>query len=112
MEAVRLITDWVKTASALPGFEKGLIVGIVGFAGFAFVIFFVRWWWGEVTAPYRPQRVTHTTSQTPSDVSRRSCLALLVGLAVVVFLLNCATSGAVLRVLFGSLSAFVPDVGS
>jgi hypothetical protein len=68
--------------SAEPGFLSGVLIGVLGLAVAAFVVFRVRVWWGDVTAPLAPMRVTHTTSETPAQVMLSSCTTLLVGLLV------------------------------
>jgi hypothetical protein len=84
--------DSIAEALGVSEFALGVLVGI----GIAFVAFVLRWWWGGVTAPLQPQRITHTTRQTPAGVLLNSCLMLLVGLVVVVVLLSLVTGRAVL----------------
>jgi len=77
-ELVYLIRDWL--VSAEPGFWDGFWLGVVTLAIVAFLAFMVRIWWGEVTAPFRPQTVTHMTGSTPAQVTRRSCTAFVTGI--------------------------------
>lgn len=79
-----LIRGWLVDVSAEPGFMSGLLIGVAGFALVAFIFFRVRVWWGGVTRPFRPQTVTHTTSESPARVVGSSCSSFLVG--VIVFL--------------------------
>lgn len=77
-----LIRDWFLDVSDEPGFWSGVLVGVVGFAVIAFAVFTVRVWWGAVTAPYRPQSITHVTSATPAQITYRSFRALVLGLLI------------------------------
>jgi hypothetical protein len=77
-----LVCDWFVEVSAEPGFLSGVLVGVFGLAVVAFVVFRVRVWWGNVTAPFAPLRVTHTTSETPAGVVLSSCTTFVVGLLV------------------------------
>ena len=83
MDALRelgyLIYDWLVDVSAEPGFLSGLLIGVAGFALVAFVVFRVKVWWGKVTAPFSPQKVSHTTSKTPAQVVGSSCSTFLLG---------------------------------
>jgi hypothetical protein len=86
MDALRELGDllcaWFLDVSAEPGFLSGVLIGAFGLAVVAFVVFRVRVWWGSVTAPFAPLRVTHTTSETPASVVLSSCTTLVVGLLV------------------------------
>jgi hypothetical protein len=92
LEVTGSLWKWLVGASREPGFWSGLLMGATGFAALAFIVFKVQVWWGVVTAPYRPQRVTHTTSETPAQVSNRSLKALLLGVLVFTCVL-CALAG-------------------
>lgn len=86
MDALRELGDllygWFMGVSAEPGFLSGVVIGVFGLAIVAFVVFRVRVWWGHVTAPFSPLRVTHTTSETPAGVVLSSCTTFVVGLLV------------------------------
>lgn len=77
-----LLRDWLVDVSAEPGFFSGVLIGAVGLAIVAFIVFRVRVWWGQVTAPFSPLRVTHTTSETPAGVMLGSCTSFVLGLLV------------------------------
>jgi len=81
-QLVRLFHCWLTDESCKPGFWSGALIGAAGLAIATFIVFRVRIWWGNVTAPYRPQAVTHTTGATPAQVTNRSFKALVVGLLV------------------------------
>jgi hypothetical protein len=81
-QLVRMFQCWLTDASCKPGFWSGALIGAAGLAIVTFIVFKVRIWWGNVTAPYRPQAVTHTTDATPAQVTNRSFKALVVGLLV------------------------------
>lgn len=55
-ELATFVSDWLERVSAEPGFWSGVTIGVIGFAVTAFVVFIVRVWWEEVTAPYKPRR--------------------------------------------------------
>jgi hypothetical protein len=89
-----LFYDWFMRISARPGFWVGFVFGAVAFAGVAFVVFQVQVWWGQVTAIFKPLKVTHTTSATPAQVASGSCRAFVVGLVVLAFIV-CVLIGIV-----------------
>ena len=92
------IRDWLEDVSAEPGFPAGFWLGVAAFAVGAFLVFQLRIWWGGVTAPFRPQTMTHTTSRTPAHVAGSSCMTLVVGIVVIVV------------IVFILVAVFLPDV--
>ena len=83
-----LLWQWFLEASDQPGFEFGVFAGLcLGFflAAILGFISFVRRWWGQVSAPYRPQTITQTftTTSTPAQVMSRSLRAIVVGFGIV-----------------------------
>jgi hypothetical protein len=98
-----LIWQWFLGVSSEPGFMSGLCLGTAGFALAAFVVFRVQKWWGGVTAPFKPQTVTHKTDKTPAQVVGGSCstffLGIMVFVCVVSLLVEIAIPGTFLRVL-------------
>lgn len=82
-ELAYLIYDWLLSVSGKSGFVAGFWLGVAALAVASFLAFVVRVWWGEVTAPYRPQTVVHRTSRTPAEISRRGCMVFVVGILVV-----------------------------
>jgi hypothetical protein len=70
--------------SVRPGLWSGVVVGMAGLAVAASVVFQVKVWWGKVTAPLQPQRVTHTTDKTPAQMLVSSCTTFVVGVFVFV----------------------------
>lgn len=81
-QLIDVLSSWLEQQAAQPGFWSGVLVGVAALAIVAFFTFLVRVWWGGVTAPFRTQRVSHTTAQTPAQVSARSCRTLLLGVLV------------------------------
>ncbi|MGD1995299.1 MAG: hypothetical protein PVH62_00850 [Anaerolineae bacterium] len=79
-QLLELLSEWLAESRAMAGFERGLCAGCAGALILSFGAFMVRIWWGKVTAPYRPQKVTLTTAKTPAQVQRDSCLWLLIAL--------------------------------
>jgi hypothetical protein len=78
-QLVRMFQCWLTDASCKPGFWSGALIGAAGLASVTFIVFRVRIWWGNVTAPYRPQAVTHTTGATPAQVTKNSLKAFVLG---------------------------------
>lgn len=76
----------IADAFALPGFGPGFAAGLFGAVILAFAVFFLRWWWGGITEPLKPQSVTHTTSKTPAQILLSSCATFVVGAVVIVIL--------------------------
>jgi flagellar biosynthesis protein FlhB len=69
-------------------FLRGFFTAI----GLMFLVWLVRWFWGEISRMWKKQVVEHTTSKTPLDVVKTSIANLLmaiviVGLAIVIFYL-------------------------
>jgi hypothetical protein len=93
-----LIYDRLDDVTAEPGFSAGFWLGVAALAVGMFLIFRLRVWWGDVTAPFRPQRVTHTTSRTPAEVAGNSCRSLVLGIVVIVV------------IVFILVAVFFPDV--
>jgi hypothetical protein len=83
-----LIWQWFVGVSGEPGFLSGVVIGALGLALVAFVVFRVQVWWGEVKAPFRPQTVTHKTDKTPAQVVGSSCSTFLLGLLVFVCIIS------------------------
>jgi hypothetical protein len=102
-----LIYDWLVDASAEPGFWSGVVVGMAGLAVAAFVVFQVKVWWGKVTAPLQPQKVSHTTDKTPAQMLVSSCTTLLVGIVVFV----CVMSILIEVLSPGTLQQFLQSLG-
>jgi hypothetical protein len=102
-EAGYLIWQWFLGVSGEPGFMSGLCLGTAGLALAAFVVFRVKKWWGDVTAPSKTHTVAHKTDKTPAQVVGGSCstffLGILVFACVVVLLVEIAMPGMLLRVL-------------
>ena len=83
-----LLCQWFSEASKEPGFDFGILAGVaIGIALAAIPGFFVfaSRWWGQVSAPYRPQTITQTftTTDTPAQVMSRSLRAIVVGFGIV-----------------------------
>jgi hypothetical protein len=83
-----LLWQWFLEASDQPGFEFGVFSGLclgVALAAALGSISFVRGWWRQVSAPYRPQTITQTftTKDTPAQVMSRSLRAILVGFGAI-----------------------------
>lgn len=76
-----LLWQWFLEASEQPGFGAGMCIGMLGVAVLGYSFFMIRVWWGNVTAPYRPQTITQTftTRNTPAQVMSRSLVAIVVG---------------------------------
>jgi hypothetical protein len=102
-----LITDWLVDVSAEPGFWSGFVAGMAGLAIAASVVFQVKVWWGKVTAPLQPQRVTHTTDKTPAQMLVSSCTTLVVG--VLVFI--CAAALIIEVLVPGTLQRLLQALG-
>ena len=83
-----LIWQWLVGVSGQPGFFTGVLIGALGLALVALVVFRVQVWWGEVKAPFRPQTVTHKTDKTPAQVVGSSCSTFLLGLLVFVCIIS------------------------
>ena len=79
-----LLWQWFLESAAQPGFGAGLCAGCCVMLALG-SLSFVRVWWGQVSAPYRPQTITQTftTKDTPAQVMSRSLRAILVGFGVV-----------------------------
>ena len=111
MDALRelgyLIYGWLVDVSAEPGFWPGVLMGVAGFALTAYMMFMVRVWWGNVTAPYRPQRVTHVTDATPAQVTSKSLRALVLGLLI----FTCVVCGLIEILLPGGLQGVLRALG-
>lgn len=83
-----LLWQWFLEESEQPGFELGVCVGLLVAGGVALLVYFIfttRVWWGQVSAPYRPQTVTQTftTKDTPARVMSRSLRAIVIGFVIV-----------------------------
>jgi hypothetical protein len=83
-----LLRQWLLEAAEQPGFEIGVFVGVSAMIVLVLLSYFsfkVKVWWGQVSAPYRPQTVTQTftTKDTPAQVMSRSLRAILVGFGVI-----------------------------
>ncbi|MBN1977547.1 MAG: hypothetical protein JW918_09115 [Anaerolineae bacterium] len=88
-QLIDLLCQWFSEVSKEPGFDFGVCAGIVlGFALMAIPGFyaFAHRWWGQVSAPYRPQTITQTftTTDTPAQVVSRSLRAIFVGFLAIV----------------------------
>jgi hypothetical protein len=80
-----LLWQWLQDASKQPGFGAGVCVGVLCVAVLGYIFFTFRVWWGQVSAPYRPQTITQTftTRDTPAQVMSRSLRAILVGFGAI-----------------------------
>jgi hypothetical protein len=103
-----LIWQWLVGVSGQPGFFTGVLIGALGLALVALVVFRVQVWWGEVKAPFRPQTVTHKTDKTPAQVVGGSCSSLVRGLLVFAFVICVAIEILRPGTLLEILQALVP----
>jgi hypothetical protein len=80
-----LLWQWFWESAAQPGFGAGLCLGFCLMLAVGFFSFVRGWWWGQVTAPYRPQTITQTFTarDTPAQVMSRSLRAILVGFGAI-----------------------------
>ena len=82
-----LIWQWLVGISGEPGFFTGVLIGALGLALVALVVFRVQVWWGNVKAPFRPQTVTHKTDKTPAQVVGGSCRTFVQSVLVFAFVI-------------------------
>jgi hypothetical protein len=87
-DLANLIYGWLVDVSAEPGFWGGFLIGFAALAIGMFFVFRIQIWWGDVTAPFRPQTVTHTTSNTPAGVVGSSCITFVLGLLVMLCIIS------------------------
>jgi hypothetical protein len=59
-------------------------IGIAAAAVVAFADFMINNWWSTVTRPTHPQTVSHSTNETPSQITRASFWAIIQGILVIV----------------------------
>ena len=93
--------------SSMPGFTSGVFVGAVGVALGTFVVFRVKTWWKEVTAPLKENGIWATIGKPATQDLRRSVLTFSLG--ILVFL--CVTSLLVGIALPGTLEQVLQVLG-
>jgi hypothetical protein len=82
-----LLYDWLVDIFRRPGNWTGVLVGAAGLGITTFVVFRVNVWWQDATAPFKSQKASHATGETPAQVVRSSIATLVLGILVFAFVI-------------------------
>ena len=83
VKAVEFVAGRLQVQIDYTWFWVGLGVAVV----VAFSYFWLVDWWGTVTRPSRPQTITLKTTETPSQITSASLLAII-ELVVIIFVIG------------------------